>query len=252
MPVEFQNYEYTYNRKGKPVFAPSDLGQRIGNDIKGQVESAYAFDDFIYHLRKKGGHVAALHAHRPHAFFARVDIRRFFYSIARNRVARALRSVGIKRTEHYAKWSCVKNPYGNPSYALPYGFIQSPILATLVLMQSGVGAFLREIAAQGTVMVTVYMDDISLSADDLAALKLAFYQLQDRLAEAEFEISPAKTRLPGPAMDLFNCDLQCGRTTVRDDRIDLFFSVQRSPPSELAFEEYCQSVTEGNAATANP
>ena len=92
MPVQFQNYEYRQDRKGKPpLFAPNALGERIGRDIKAQVELAYQFDDFIYHLKKKGGHVAALHAHRPHKFFARADIRRFFYSIARNRVRRARR-----------------------------------------------------------------------------------------------------------------------------------------------------------------
>lgn len=246
MPVQFQNYAYKYERKGKPIYAPSRLGQQIGEDIKAQVESAHAFDDFVYHLRKKGGHVAALHAHRPHQFFARVDIRRFFYSIARNRVARQLRAIGIARAEHYAKWSCIKNPYGAPSYALPYGFIQSPILATLVLMQSGVGTLLRNLRMQGAVMVTVYMDDISLSSDDLSALQAAFDQLLARLTEAEFEISAAKTRNPGPAMDLFNCDVECGRTSVMDERIDLFLAEPRTPASLIAFDDYCDSVADGN------
>jgi hypothetical protein len=247
MPVRFQNYEYAYERNGKPIFAPSTLGQRIGDDIKAQVESAYFFDDFIYHLRKKGGHVAALHAHRPHQYFARVDIRRFFYSIARNRVARALRAIGIGCAEHYAKWSCVKNPYGTPSYALPYGFIQSPILATLVLMQSGVGSLLRHVVLKGTVMVTVYMDDISLSSDDLTELQATFDQLLAALEEAEFEISQGKTRTPASAMDLFNCDVKRDCTVVRDDRVDLFLSEPRSPASVMAFDEYCESVALGNA-----
>lgn len=247
MPVRFQNYEYAYKRNGKPIFAPSALGQRIGEDIKAQVGSSYAFDDFIYHLKKKGGHVAALHAHRPHQYFARVDIRRFFYSIARNRVARALRAIGIPRAEHYAKWSCVKNPSETPSYSLPYGFIQSPILATLVLLQSGVGALLRKIVSQGAVMVTVYMDDISLSSDDLAELQSAFNELLASLEEAEFEVNPAKTRTPGPAMDLFNCDVEQGRTVVADERVDLFLSEPRSQVSVTAFHDYCESVADGNA-----
>jgi hypothetical protein len=247
MPVQFQNYAYKYERNGKPIFAPSGLGQQIGKDVKAQVEAAYAFDDFIYHLRKKGGHVAALHAHRPHEFFARVDIRRFFYSIARNRVARALRAIGVTRAEHYAKWSCVKNPHAPPAYALPYGFIQSPALATLVLMQSGVGDLLRELVAQGEVMVTVYMDDISLSSDNLTALQAAFDRLLACLQHAEFEISPEKTRHPSPAMDLFNCDVECGRTVVRSERIDLFLSEPRTLPSQEAFDGYCESVAAGNA-----
>ena len=89
MAVTFQNYAYSFVRDGKPIFVPTDRGRRIGEDVKSQVEVTYPFDQFIYHLRKSGGHVSALHAHRPHEFFARLDISRFFYSIARNRVRRA-------------------------------------------------------------------------------------------------------------------------------------------------------------------
>jgi hypothetical protein len=247
MPVEFQNYEYSYTRAGKPVFAPSELGRRIGEDIKSQVEQSYPFDDFIYHLRKHGGHVAALHAHRMHRHFARVDIRRFFYSIARNRVRRSLSAIGIDRALHYAKWSCVKNPYAEPTYALPYGFVQSPILATLVLMQSGVGDFLRSLATEGRVLLTVYMDDISLSSDDLAGLELAFSELLSQLQAAQFEVSSAKVRKPAEAMDLFNCDVTCGQTTVRPERVVLFNSKERPETSLVAFDRYCQSVERGNS-----
>lgn len=174
MVVQFQNFDYTYERDGKPVFAPSGRGRKIGEDIKAKVEEAYYFDDFVYHIKKNGGHVAALHAHRGHQFFARVDIKSFFYSIARNSVQRALVGIGIPRARHYAKWSCVKNPYGAPSYALPCGFVQSPILATLVLMGSKVGKYLRDVYAVGVVTISVYMDDISFSSDDERELRLAF------------------------------------------------------------------------------
>jgi hypothetical protein len=95
MTVQFQNFDFTYRRDGKPVFSPSMRGRKIGDDIKSQVETAHVFDDFVYHLRRKGGHVAAMHAHRNHKFFGRLDIERFFYSIARNRVQRALASIGV-------------------------------------------------------------------------------------------------------------------------------------------------------------
>src|SRR5687768_206007 len=122
MVVQFENIAYSYENGGKPYFAPSDLGRKIGADIKAQVEAAHQFDPFVYHLRS-GGHVAALHSHRHHQLFARVDIRRFFYGISRSRVQRALSEIGILRSRHYAKWSCVKNPYGEPRYVLPYGFV---------------------------------------------------------------------------------------------------------------------------------
>lgn len=246
MTVQFQNYDYSYDRNGKPIFAPSDLGERIGLDIKRQVEAVYVFDDFVYHLKKNGGHVAALHAHRLHQFFARVDIKNFFYGIAKSRVQRSLADLGILRARHYAKWSCVKSPFDEPRYALPYGFIQSPILATLVLMKSAVGSFLQGVAAAGHIAVSVYMDDISLSSNDETALCEAFEQLKNKLQEANFEISAGKIREPSMAMDVFNCDLSHGKAEVRSERIGLFYAEMRSPESINGFEDYCARVQEGN------
>lgn len=245
MPVTFQNFDYSYPRDGKPVFAPSALGRKIGEDIKGQVEAAYPFDAFVYHLRTNGGHVAALHRHRSHLYFARIDIRRFFYSITRNRVRRALSDIGITRAVHYAKWSCVKNPYG-AGYVLPYGFVQSPILATLVLMESGVGALLRQLDVKGGVTVSVYVDDITLSSDDLDRLKAAFERLLQSLADSNFEVSSDKVRVPALVMDVFNCDLEHGKTNVQSERIDRFEAEPRSDASADAFADYCLSVENGN------
>jgi hypothetical protein len=216
-------------------------------DVKTQVESAYEFDSFVYHLRKSGGHVAALHHHRQHHYFARADLSDFFYSIARNRVQRALAEIGIARARHYAKWSCVKNPLDGPSYALPYGFKQSPILATLVLLTSGVGAYLRELDASSSVAVSMYVDDISLSSDDEKALSEAFGILKEKIAEANFQISPLKIREPATGIDLFNCDLRNGSTFVRPSRIEHFYSEERSELSVMGFENYRASVSEGNS-----
>ena len=245
MTVQFENFEYNYTKGGKPYFAPNDRGRRIGRDIKRRVQTAHQFDPFVYHLRA-GGHVAALHCHRPQAHFAKVDIRRFFYSISRMRVQRALAGISIPRARHYAKWSCVRNPYLDPRYALPYGFIQSPILATLVLMESVVGGTLREIHAQRTVVVSLYMDDIALSSDDLPALNDAFDRLLAAFEEANFELSPNKVSPPSMALDLFNCHLETGRTEVRQERIDKFNSEPRSPASINAFDLYCDSIEAGN------
>lgn len=246
MSVSFQNFDYTYRRKGKPVFAPSELGRKIGQDIKQQVERAYSFDDFVFHMQS-GGHVGALHFHRDHRYFARVDIENFFYGIARNRVQGALSDLGIRRARHYAKWSCVKNPYGHPTYALPYGFVQSPILASLVLMESGVGEFLREISTGSRVRPSVYMDDISLSADNFDDLTMVFDALQNIMAASGFQISVEKLRKPALAMDIFNCDIRQGHSEVLVERIAAFEASERTQPSKEAFARYCLGVEAGNS-----
>lgn len=243
MAVKFLNFDHSYLRDGKPVYKPSELGKRIGYDIKSQVEEIFELDDFAYHFAP-GGHVAALHLHRRRKFFARVDIERFFYGIGRNRVGKALQSLGIARSEHYARWSTVKNPYRTPGYALPYGFVQSPILATLVLLNSSVGRYLRELPEDIT--RSVYMDDIALSGDDIAALSEAFDGLVRMLGDSGFAINQAKTRPPSEAIDLFKCDLELGRTAVRQDRRDEFNLIDRSERSRSAFERYCASVEAGN------
>ena len=60
----------------------------------------------------------------------------FFYTVRRNRVDRALRACGVRQHVHFAKWSTVKDPQGGGGYVLPYGFVQSPLLASLVLAES--------------------------------------------------------------------------------------------------------------------
>ncbi len=243
MAVEFWNIKYSYeNGRGKSVFVPNDMCLKKGYELKGLIERV-DFDPFYYHLRK-GGHVAALHAHRPQRWFARVDIERFFYSISRNRVARSLYEIGVPKAGDFAKWSCVKSPYGSPAYALPYGFAQSPILATLVLSRSPVGDFLRSIVSE--VVVSAYVDDIAISGNDRDQLDVIFTQLAETIREADFSVNATKTAPTGEAIELFNCDLRFLRTAVTDERKGRFYSEKHTGDSEDGFDRYCLTIEEGN------
>lgn len=243
MAVAIPNFEYSYRRKGKPVFVPTTIGRRIGNEIKGEVEGAYDFDPIYFHLRR-GGHVAAVHHHRDSLRFARIDISRFFYSVSRRRVQSALDRIGVANARFYAKWSTVANPYDDPRYALPYGFVQSPILASLVIATSQVGDHLLGLPA--SVSVSVYMDDISLSSDDPVELTKVYESTLAVLEADGFQVSADKLRAPAPAIDIFNCDLTHGRAAVRDERIAEFFATGPDQISEDAFIAYCASVELGN------
>lgn len=243
MTVAIHNYSFKYDRRGKPVFAPSKVGRRIGSEIKAAVEATFAFDPIYFHFRA-GGHVAAIHYHRPHQFFARIDIARFFYSISRRRVQSALDRIGVGNAAFYAKWSTVANPFESPRYALPYGFVQSPILASLVLATSTVGEHL--VSLSPGVTVSVYVDDISLSSDSLEALEAAYEATIGVLEADGFQVSADKLRAPSAAMDVFNCDLANGLARVRDERIDQFMADAPSHEAEAAFVAYCASVELGN------
>jgi Reverse transcriptase (RNA-dependent DNA polymerase) len=246
MPSAFGNVAYKYlNGRGKQVFVPSNEGRKVGSEIKRAVEKRFAPDLFFYHLRD-GGHVAAIHLHRSRRYFARIDIENFFYGVARNRVARALQELGISGGERYANWSTVKNPYAPPSYALPYGFIQSPLLATLVLARSPLGQHLRDLADKVT--VSVYMDDIAISCNNKRVLERAFRKLRRKVPESNFTINEAKSIAPARQMALFNCQLEHLTTLVSEARRAEFYSEPRSDRSEAGFAAYCRSVEKGNGS----
>lgn len=243
MSVAIPNFEYSYLRKDKPVFVPTKIGRRIGNEIKDTVEGTYTFDPIYFHLRR-GGHVAAMHHHRDNRSFARIDISNFFYSISRRRVQSSLDRVGVGNARFYAQWSTVVSPFGEPRYALPYGFVQSPILASLVVATSNLGQHLLSLPP--SINVGVYVDDISLSSDNGDALSRAYQTTLDVMAADGFTVNPAKLRPPADAIDIFNCELAHGKTTVMNDRVNTFFSGNPSQEAEDAFVAYCASVERGN------
>ena len=152
-----ENYKFKYRSRGKFIFVPNARGERKGRRIIKFFSKRVDFPEYFYHYRP-GGHVAALHAHLQNALFFKIDIQNFFYSIARMRVTRALRHWGFPGAGTLAKWSCVANPAAGPDFVLPIGFVQSPLLATLVLMQSPVAAAIERANAAG-VLISVYLDD---------------------------------------------------------------------------------------------
>jgi hypothetical protein len=244
MAPRFGNTAYSYrNKRGKPVFVPSHAGRKIARELRIKLDETFIPDSFFYHLRK-GGHVDAIHLHRPKRYFARVDIENFFYSVGRNDVARALQRLGLAGGERYARWSTVRNPFAPPTYALPYGFVQSPILATLVLARSPAGDFLREIADK--VVVTVFMDDIAISGNNRRVLERAYKKLRRKLVASKFPLNEAKSFPPSPTIDLFNCHLDHMRTLVTEARREQFCAEERSPRSEAAFDTYCAVIARGN------
>jgi hypothetical protein len=90
-----ENYKFKYRSRGKWFFVPNEKCERRGRRMLAYFKRRVAFPDYMYHF-KKGGHVAALHAHLNNRFFFKIDIQNFYYSIARMRVTRALREWGFQ------------------------------------------------------------------------------------------------------------------------------------------------------------
>ena len=206
------NYRYKYRTRGRYIFVPTEQCERKGRRIQ-KYFSQFQFPDYFYHYTP-GGHVAAMHAHVVNPLFFKIDIQDFYYSIARMRVTRALRSFGYRGANTLATWSTVRNPIpGGPDHVLPIGFVQSPLLASLVLMKSAViGAMDRAIA--NGVQISVFMDDFVGSHNDIAVLQAAYVDICASAIEAGLVPNPTKLVAPAAAITAFNCDLQLGQVSV--------------------------------------
>ena len=243
MPVSIENYDYCYLKNGRYIFAPSDKGRLLGKNLKLEIENNYIFPPLYYHLIN-GGHVGALHAHRANRYFCKIDVQNFFYSISRNRIMRALDKIGIAEADEKTRWSCVANPLAvSPKFVLPYGFIQSPILATLIIDRS-IGEYLRFLSTHYT--VAIYVDDISVSGNNLSHLNSVYAELREKTTDANFTLNADKCREPCEHIEIFNCELSQGRTAVTERRKTDFTPAVKSRHQKEAFERYCDSVSDGN------
>jgi hypothetical protein len=236
----FENYKFKYPSRGKIIFVPTERCERKGQRIIDHISKTTVFPSFFYHYAA-GGHVDALHQHSQHALFFKIDIQNFFYSINRTRVTRALRGRGMAGASTFAKWSTVKNPYGGGAFVLPIGFIQSPILASIVLLRSSVLSAIERANRDG-VTVSVYLDDIIGSHDNEAVLRKAFDGIRRACADNGLAPNLQKMVEPSDAIVAFNCNLTKGSTKVTEERVAKFFEVERSELSKQSFAIYLNRV----------
>jgi hypothetical protein len=243
-----ENYKFKYKSRGKWIFVPTERCERKGRRIVQFLDKRVRFPKYFYHYGP-GGHIAALHAHLQNEFFFKIDIKDFYYSIARMRVTRALRSRGYPGAGTLSKWSCVGNPIvKRPQYVLPIGFVQSPILASIVLLQSDVKKAIERAIANG-VCISVYLDDFVGSHDDADVLRAAYIDIRDTCVSAKLIPNPNKLVPPSTAITAFNCDLKHGSAVVREDRVERYLaSNDRTPGSDAAFDEYRRRVAAANLA----
>ena len=240
-----ENYEFKYLSRGKWIYKPKKSCDRRGQQVIDFIERCVDFPDYFYHFRS-GGHVAALHEHLKNTFFFKIDIQNFFYSIARNRVHRALAKCGMRSAPKFAVWSTVRSPYPRgPKFVLPIGFKQSPHIASLVLMNSPVATAIADQQAKG-VLISVYLDDIIGSAHDKILLTAAYDAINTACETANLTPNPAKLIEPKAKIVAFNCDLANGAAEVTDDRIAKFYAKYPSIRSKESFEAYVARVASQN------
>ena len=226
--------------RGLLIFVPTEKGRARGEEIVEAVLKRWSPPDRFFHFQS-GGHVAASRVHLSNPFFARLDIKSFFDSVTRNKVHRALYGLGFS---HRAAWQfahdSVVRKEGKPGFNLPFGFVQSPILASVALDCSALGAVFR---AESSVRLSVYVDDILLSAATEAALRAYMADISRAAEQAGFELHAGKAQL-GMEVEAFNLRLSMGSARVTDRRMTEFETVERTPTGnrEEAIARYVEGI----------
>ena len=111
---------------------------------------------------------------------------------------------------------------GTAQTMLPYGYVQSPILASMALDQSRAGKFLRQCASNRNLKVSVYMDDIIFSSNDALLLSDVAEKLAQLSNDAGLPLSAVKKEGPSPMVTAFNVDLSHGSLVISKERIERF------------------------------
>jgi hypothetical protein len=208
------------------------------------VEARWRPPKNYFHLTN-GGHVKAIGAHVHNTVFAHLDIQDFFGHINASRVTRWLKPlVGYSKAREFAKASTVAHP-DHGGVVLPFGFVQSPILASLCLFHSALGRCIVELPQELGVLVSVYMDDIIVSAADNSVLVDAVKLLDESAARSGFPIHPDKREDPGPKITAFNIGLAHQSLRIEDERWNSFVNDFQGSDNEFVrkgIQSYVRSV----------
>lgn len=238
-------------KAGRWVFEPTTEARIKGLQIKTAIQGIWKPPRFFYHLRS-GGHVAALRAHLGATVFARVDIEDFFGSVNRSRITRILKSrFGYAEARRMALVSAVTHPTAVPHrFILPYGFVQSPILASVALFDSRLGKLLCNIANTSGMNVSVYVDDIIVSCTDPLQLQVWLTQIEAAATKSGFALNAAKTQGPSASITAFNIDIANADMQVEATRYGEFvaaFAATSNPAEQAGIARYIHSVNPSQA-----
>jgi hypothetical protein len=206
---------------GSRVFVPTAESIELGEHLCGWVAKRWRPPSYYFHLME-GGHIAATRRHLNHRAFLRLDLETFYDRVTRTKVVRGLRSIGYRHRDalELATLSTVVKSPGGPR-SLPFGFVQSPLLATLALSISAVGRELARIE-KTDVGVSVYMDDIILSAEDETPLNACLDSLEQASILSGFRFNERKKQGPSEAITAFNIWIRHRHMEITSERMSLF------------------------------
>ncbi|MBT2975958.1 MULTISPECIES: reverse transcriptase domain-containing protein [Vibrio] len=235
-------------KPGRWVYVQSSEAKKLGRNINEHIRKHWKIPSYFYHLQL-GGHVQALKVHIDNKHFSSLDITDFFGSVSRTRVTRELKSlIGYERARAIAKASTI--PHCNPdehSHSLPYGFSQSPLLASICLAQSHFGSCIRACHETDGMSLSVYMDDIVISSNDEQMLLLWHEKLKIAAGKSKFKLNSLKENISSTSIEVFNINITEHEMHVSDKRFSKLHTVY-----SLSESEHQRKGIGGYVWTVNP
>lgn len=243
---KFQIKEYSW------VFVPTEETIQYGQEIKKIIEDKWPKPTYFYHL-KRGGHVKALQKHTRNEYFIHLDIRDFFGHINRSRVTRCLKEYfPYEKAREIAVESTVRLPVSAiKKYILPFGFVQSPIIASVCLSKSTLGLYLSKLSRQRKFKVSVYMDDIIISGNNPTALQEELEKITAAAEKSGLPLNANKQEGPSNRITAFNINMSQGALAITTAKLDEFadtYSNSTNDRQRLGILKYVFSVNPDQSA----
>ncbi len=239
-------------KPGRWVYHPTEEAKVRGQEVKALVERAWRPPRYFFHLRS-GGHMAALRHHVNSKFFIRADIENFFGCVTRSKVTRCLVDLlGYREARNIALDSTVRQPSAKHAH-LPYGFVQSPLLASLALHKSALGSMMNRIQKNSAdLRISVYVDDVIVSGADEIVLAEVLEELVAAGVRSRFPFSPHKVEGPGDRVTAFNIRVSTGLFELTPARLQIFqqeFQESDNEPKKQGIRRYIESINPSQVAT---
>ncbi|WEK43194.1 MAG: reverse transcriptase domain-containing protein [Candidatus Sphingomonas colombiensis] len=229
---------------GVTICIPSEKGRGRGKEIAQDVSDRWTPKSNYFH-QLEGGHVAAARRHHTSTVIAKLDLAKFYHQVGRSKVHRALKLIGTPQKDAWeaACDSTVERDPGQRNFSLPFGYVQSPILASIALDYSALGTALTQLNTGGC-LVSAYVDDIIVSADNADAVNTALDQLRAAAGVAGFAINEKKSEGPASEITAFNIHLGSGRMEITEKRMGEFEVAIRDahPERIMGILNYVNSV----------
>ncbi|MDM5054435.1 reverse transcriptase domain-containing protein [Aeromonas dhakensis] len=242
-------------KPGSWVYVPTKQVAEYGRRIHDELLTRYRCPRYYFHLQS-GGHLAALQHHIDDHFFAHLDIKNFFGSISRTRITRSLKDIlSYPIARDIAKKSTVPVSNGQSySHCLPYGFVQSPLLASICLHRSHLGTVIERLHQTGYVRISLYMDDLIVSGMNESITKTAFELIKKAASKSHFELNATKEAKQQPQIECFNISLSHRLLEITPRRLIEFSERYHANDNQFAREGiigYIKSVNPTQLAVFN-